>query len=310
MLAKIVPEMELERRREQRRARSRASCGSCRGRRRARVRVSGLDGECSCASAKCCQPLPGERIAGFITRGRGVTVHAADCPKVAGDRSAAPRRRRVAGRARASPRAGADRGHLRRRARPARRDVEGDQLGGRQHRARAGASDRRPQGAEHVRADGRKPGRAQHRSMKNLGRRARRDARHAGADVRRADRQPRRAPKPIGPYSQAIDTGTARLLRRADRARSADGEARRRRHQRGSGARDPQPDGRAGRGGIEAADVVKTTLFLVDFERRTGGWRDLLPRSSCLRTPRARRVQVAAPPAGARVELEAIAVRR
>jgi len=27
-------------------------------------------------------PLPGERIAGFITRGRGVTVHAQDCPKV------------------------------------------------------------------------------------------------------------------------------------------------------------------------------------------------------------------------------------
>src|SRR5262245_47254898 len=31
---------------------------------------------------KCCQPLPGWRIAGFITRGRGVTVHAQDCPKV------------------------------------------------------------------------------------------------------------------------------------------------------------------------------------------------------------------------------------
>jgi len=30
---------------------------------------------------KCCQPLPGWRIAGFITRGRGVTVHAQDCPK-------------------------------------------------------------------------------------------------------------------------------------------------------------------------------------------------------------------------------------
>ena len=31
---------------------------------------------------KCCSPLPGERITGFITRGRGVTVHALDCPKV------------------------------------------------------------------------------------------------------------------------------------------------------------------------------------------------------------------------------------
>src|SRR5207253_1578829 len=31
---------------------------------------------------KCCSPLPGERITGFITRGRGVTVHTLDCPKV------------------------------------------------------------------------------------------------------------------------------------------------------------------------------------------------------------------------------------
>ena len=29
--------------------------------------------------ARCCSPLPGEPIAGFITRGRGITVHRADC---------------------------------------------------------------------------------------------------------------------------------------------------------------------------------------------------------------------------------------
>ncbi len=32
--------------------------------------------------ARCCEPLPGDRIVGFITRGRGVAVHQADCPQV------------------------------------------------------------------------------------------------------------------------------------------------------------------------------------------------------------------------------------
>jgi len=32
--------------------------------------------------AQCCQPLPGEKIMGFITRGRGVSIHRADCTNV------------------------------------------------------------------------------------------------------------------------------------------------------------------------------------------------------------------------------------
>ncbi|MBW2730876.1 MAG: bifunctional (p)ppGpp synthetase/guanosine-3',5'-bis(diphosphate) 3'-pyrophosphohydrolase [Deltaproteobacteria bacterium] len=31
--------------------------------------------------AHCCNPLPGDTILGFITRGRGVTIHKLDCPK-------------------------------------------------------------------------------------------------------------------------------------------------------------------------------------------------------------------------------------
>lgn len=30
---------------------------------------------------RCCSPLPGESIIGFITRGRGVTIHRCDCPR-------------------------------------------------------------------------------------------------------------------------------------------------------------------------------------------------------------------------------------
>ena len=32
--------------------------------------------------AKCCNPLPGDKIVGFVTRGFGVSIHKADCPNV------------------------------------------------------------------------------------------------------------------------------------------------------------------------------------------------------------------------------------
>lgn len=36
--------------------------------------------------AKCCNPLPGDRIVGFVTRGFGVSIHKADCPNVIASR--------------------------------------------------------------------------------------------------------------------------------------------------------------------------------------------------------------------------------
>jgi GTP pyrophosphokinase len=45
------------------------------------IRVQGVDGMVV-RFAKCCNPIPGDIIFGFITRGRGLTIHAADCPNI------------------------------------------------------------------------------------------------------------------------------------------------------------------------------------------------------------------------------------
>ena len=42
------------------------------------VRIRGVE-DLLVRFAKCCNPLPGDAIVGFITRGRGLTVHARDC---------------------------------------------------------------------------------------------------------------------------------------------------------------------------------------------------------------------------------------
>ena len=45
------------------------------------IRVKGID-DVLIRFALCCHPLPGEPVLGFITRGRGVTVHTVGCPTI------------------------------------------------------------------------------------------------------------------------------------------------------------------------------------------------------------------------------------
>ncbi len=45
------------------------------------IRIQGI-GNLMVTYAGCCQPVPGDRVVGYITRGRGVSIHRADCPNL------------------------------------------------------------------------------------------------------------------------------------------------------------------------------------------------------------------------------------
>jgi GTP pyrophosphokinase len=46
-----------------------------------KIRVRGID-DLLVVRARCCNPIRGEKIVGYITRGKGVSVHTATCPNV------------------------------------------------------------------------------------------------------------------------------------------------------------------------------------------------------------------------------------
>jgi GTP diphosphokinase / guanosine-3',5'-bis(diphosphate) 3'-diphosphatase len=45
------------------------------------IRIQGADG-LLVRYAQCCQPVPGDNVVGYVTRGRGVSIHRGDCPNL------------------------------------------------------------------------------------------------------------------------------------------------------------------------------------------------------------------------------------
>ncbi len=77
VIARFLPPQPVE----EPKAEPRPSKSPTRARPESGVTVKGVD-DVLARFAKCCSPVPGDPIVGFITRGRGITVHTRDCPNV------------------------------------------------------------------------------------------------------------------------------------------------------------------------------------------------------------------------------------
>jgi GTP pyrophosphokinase len=78
LAGRLLPDVKLEQVKEKSESRLDRIVDRIKGKSSSAVQIGGVD-DVMVRFGKCCNPLPGDEIIGFITRGRGVTVHASDC---------------------------------------------------------------------------------------------------------------------------------------------------------------------------------------------------------------------------------------
>lgn len=81
VIGKLIPAERVQARKDQKESHLTSVINKLKGRSSSAVEVGGME-DIMIRYAKCCNPLPGDEIVGFITRGQGVAIHTSDCPFV------------------------------------------------------------------------------------------------------------------------------------------------------------------------------------------------------------------------------------
>ena len=84
LLHQLMPKEEVKLDKDEEKAREQEAARAREGKKRTSdsIRVRGVE-DVLVRFAQCCNPVPGDPIVGYISRGRGVTIHTQDCPNVA-----------------------------------------------------------------------------------------------------------------------------------------------------------------------------------------------------------------------------------
>lgn len=78
IIGKLLPNEKIQDRAERKESRLTAVLDKIKGKSSSAVEISGVD-NVLVRFGKCCNPVQGDEIIGFITRGKGVTIHTSDC---------------------------------------------------------------------------------------------------------------------------------------------------------------------------------------------------------------------------------------